>query len=468
MISAAPSINIKNRRRKMNRKNIFYRLALAMLMPTMLLTTACSNEDDTVINNGKTAAIGYTLPVTINVTRQSDDATTRATYNESTRMLSFSAGDKLFVKGSADGAGQFAGTLNYASEGTFSGTITTENPYAGTADALLTAANSASNVSAKLLPAGYATYGFWSIAGTGYEASVSTNANNAFAATKALAVEQFSDEYANSYSSGFALRPLFAVVNFTITGLSASTDVNVASTCGSISINGQVRTDGSGAAKFAIGLANGTALFLFSLSVDGRIIALPITTLEGGKIYNITRSATSAVRTLSAATKNDIGKIVGTDGYIYDSRTAANNAAAYNAVAMIAYVGNESDCSHGLAIALDDEYTGINWEEACRVASNEDEVTGGTWRLPSYNDWKYMFIGCGASGNSTSLSFAAGPMDSKLSAAQGTPLDGSYWTTTVNESGMARFMFIHDDPKVALFRSAIKSSTYKARCCLAF
>lgn len=468
MISAAPSINIKNRRRKMNRKNIFYRLALAMLMPTMLLTTACSNEDDTVINNGKTAAIGYTLPVTINVTRQSDDATTRATYNESTRMLSFSAGDKLFVKGSADGAGQFAGTLNYASEGTFSGTITTENPYAGTADALLTAANSASNVSAKLLPAGYATYGFWSIAGTGYEASVSTNANNAFAATKALAVEQFSDEYANSYSSGFALRPLFAVVNFTITGLSASTDVNVASTCGSISINGQVRTDGSGAAKFAIGLANGTALYLFSLSVDGRIIALPSTTLEGGKIYNITRSATSAVRTLSAATKNDIGKIVGTDGYIYDSRTAANNAAAYNAVAMIAYVGNESDCSHGLAIALDDEYTDINWEVACGVASNEDKVTGGTWRLPSYNDWKYMFIGCGASGNSASLGYAAGPMDSKLSAAQGTPLDGSYWTTTVNTSEMARFMFIHDDPKVALFQYASKSSQYKARCCLAF
>ena len=201
--------------------------------------------------------------------------------------------------------------------------------------------------------------------------------------------------------------------------------------------------------------------------MDGRIIALPSTTLEGGKIYNITRSATSAVRTLSAATKNDIGKIVGTDGYIYDSRTAANNAAAYNAVAMIAYVGNESDCSHGLAIALDDEYT-VNWEVACVVASNEDEVTGGTWRLPSYNDWKYMFIGCGASGNSASLGFAAGPMDSKLSAAQGTPLDGNYWTTTVNTSGMARFMFIHDDPKVALFQYASKSSEYKARCCLAF
>ena len=134
---------------------------------------------------------------------------------------------------------------------------------------------------------------------------------------------------------------------------------------------------------------------------------------------------------------------------------------------MIAYVGNESDCSHGLAIALDDEYT-VNWEDACRVASNEDEVTGGTWRLPSDNDWKYMFIGCGASGNSTSQSFAAGPMDSKLSAAQGTLLDGNYWTTTVNTSGMAWFMFIHGDPKVALFQYASKSSEYKARCCLAF
>ncbi len=32
----------------MKTKNIFKTLALAMLMPTMLLTTACSSEDDVV------------------------------------------------------------------------------------------------------------------------------------------------------------------------------------------------------------------------------------------------------------------------------------------------------------------------------------------------------------------------------------------------------------------------------------
>ena len=35
----------------MKTKNIFKAVALAMLMPAMLLTTACSNEDD-AINNG--------------------------------------------------------------------------------------------------------------------------------------------------------------------------------------------------------------------------------------------------------------------------------------------------------------------------------------------------------------------------------------------------------------------------------
>ena len=35
----------------MKTKNIFKTLALAMLMPTMLLTTACSSEDDVVNSN---------------------------------------------------------------------------------------------------------------------------------------------------------------------------------------------------------------------------------------------------------------------------------------------------------------------------------------------------------------------------------------------------------------------------------
>ena len=113
----------------MKTKNIFKTLALAMLMPTMLLTTACSSEDDVVnsnIANLETVANkGYALPVTVDVTREGDKGSTRATYNESTKKLAFSAGDKLSVEGFApQGIFRFAGMLNYVpSTGKFSGTI---------------------------------------------------------------------------------------------------------------------------------------------------------------------------------------------------------------------------------------------------------------------------------------------------------------------------------------------------------
>ena len=126
----------------MKTKNIFKALALAMLMPAMLLTTACSNDDDALNNTANTENTinkGYALPVTVNVTREGD-ATTRATYTDNgdgTGSLGFSAGDKLFVSGSATGAGKFAGALDYVpATGKFSGTIYTQNDYDGTADAL--------------------------------------------------------------------------------------------------------------------------------------------------------------------------------------------------------------------------------------------------------------------------------------------------------------------------------------------
>ena len=48
----------------MKTKYIFNLLAFAMLMPAMLLTTACSNEDDVVNNTENIANKGYALPST--------------------------------------------------------------------------------------------------------------------------------------------------------------------------------------------------------------------------------------------------------------------------------------------------------------------------------------------------------------------------------------------------------------------
>ena len=283
----------------MKTKNIFKALALAMLMPAMLLTTACSNDDD-LVNNENTATKGYALPVTINVSRQGDEGTTRATYNESTRKLEFSTGDKLFVEGRDNNtAGSFKGVLTWVSGGTFSGSINTEKEYTGTADALLADAD---NVTATLLPAGYESYAFLSIEDeTDCSGWVGMDLSKAFAPTKKAAVEQFSYERATSYSSGFALSPDNAIVSFTISGLAANTEVAVlfkdAYDTGATPVN--VTTDASGVATFAVAVYYNDNIDYYTLTVDGIDITLPDRTAEKGHIYNISRSVAPAATDLS-------------------------------------------------------------------------------------------------------------------------------------------------------------------------
>ena len=277
----------------MKTKTIFKTLALGMLMPAMLLTTACSNDDDAVNNginnNENTAGKGYALPVTINVTR-GGDATTRATYDEGTKTLSFSSGDQLFVKGTDGTAGAFAGTLAWQSDETFSGTIYTENPYSGTAVALL---GSASTATATLLPDGYGSIGYLSLSGDGYNATLATVASNAFATSKAAAVEQLSLEQASAYSDGFALAPKNAILNFTaVTGQwgSAPASSSVSLQAGETTISGSVAPvagDYSRAlANFAIAVAGSATPSSLTLTVDGTSVSLGSHTLTAGKIYN--------------------------------------------------------------------------------------------------------------------------------------------------------------------------------------
>ncbi len=289
----------------MKTKNIFKTLALAMLMPTMLLTTACSSEDDLVNNTaGESTAStkGYALPVTVNVTRQGDEGTTRATYNESTRTLSFSAGDKLFVAGEHFAVGSFAGTLDYdAVSGKFSGTIYTQNSYKGTAEALLAGA---SDLMATLVPAGYDTYGYLSIKNEGsYEAYLKPVHNKAFALTKKAAVEQFSVEQTDSYSSGFALAPQNAILNFTISGLTANKEVAVSfDREGTGVIGGNVTTSAEGVATFAVGVYEYCELENCTLTVDGNNFAMPTKTAEAGHVYNISRAVAAAATVVDLST----------------------------------------------------------------------------------------------------------------------------------------------------------------------
>ena len=274
----------------MKTKTIFKTLALAMMMPAMMLTTACSSDDDAIVNNPENNnQKGYAIPVTVNVTRQGD-ATTRATYDDSEKKLSFGTGDKLFVLGTDNVAGRFAGTLDYVpASGQFSGTIYTANTYSGTADALLSGAEAAGAV---LLPSGYEDKHFLTLSGEGCSAVLTNDNTKAFAATKAEAVEQFSYESAIEYSNGFALAPKNAILNFTaVTGQwgGAPASSSVSLQAGETTVSGSVApVEGGGRALaiFAIAVAGGTTPSDLTLTVDGTSVSLGSHTLAAGKIYN--------------------------------------------------------------------------------------------------------------------------------------------------------------------------------------
>ena len=443
----------------MKTKNIFKALALAMLVPAMLFSTACQKES--TVQEEDIVKKGYELPVTVNVTRQGDDAITRASFDDGTKKLSFSTGDKLFVCGSDVTAGVFAGALTWTSGGTFSGTILTQNKYSGTADELLTAA---SDTYANLLPNGYDTYGFLSINNEGtYSAYVSSDYHYAFATSKAAAVEQFSYESSYSYSNGFALTPESAILNFTITGLAASTEVAVAFS-GECSASGTVTTDGSGTATFAVGvMGDYTDLNGISLTVGGNAITLVNSskTLAAGKIYNINRSAAPAAATGHALSASAVGEVVGTDGLAYDVADKDNLPTGVTAAGMVAYKSG----SNGLVIALADEASTMVWSTAngaSGAAAHTPTVTGQAWKLPSQDEWNQMF-----SANGGSVTSYSG-LNTAITNAGGTYLQNSgYWSSTEHSPGVdVYFVDLYDGD--AEWYNDSEGNYFRVRACLAF
>ena len=426
----------------------------------LLLTSACDKNE--IVNTENTADKGYALPVTINVSRLGDNPATRATFNDGTKKLAFSTGDKLFVKGSwHEGDYDFAGTLTWVSGGTFSGTITTQTEWTGTVDELLSQDGGAS---ATLLPAGYESYGFLSIEDSGYNAYLSENFNNAFATSKASGVEQLSYEYCYNYSSGFTLTPCNAILNFTITGLTASTEVAVVFSYSSTTVSKNVTTNGSGNATFAISVIYGTDLNGCTLTVGGNAITLVSSSkvLAAGKIYNITRSAAPAVATGHALSASVVGEVVGTDGLAYDVADKDNLPTGVTAAGMVAYKSG----SNGLVIALADEASTMVWSTAngatTGAAAHTPAVTGQAWKLPSQDEWKQMFSANG--GNEGSYS----GLNTAITNAGGTALleGGDYWSSTEHSPGVDAYLVDLYEGVADWYDNG--SGYYRVRACLAF
>ena len=168
---------------------------------------------------------------------------------------------------------------------------------------------------------------------------------------------------------------------------------------------------------------------------------------------------------LEQATTEDIGRVVGANGYIYDTKAIASHEGT-TAVAMVAYVGTASNCKHGLALELEEE-VGKNWYDARTICSGKKAVPGGTWRLPSEADWQfivapqlsYMNPGGG-------LRKAYEPFADRIKIVTGKRLSGNvYWTSTEAWSDLVWQISFN---MYANFPRDKKTALSGVRACLAF
>ena len=456
----------------MKLKNMFW---AALSMTAALVMTACSNDDNDMTEAPVAPSTSKTIPYTVTV--GGDEATTRATVDSDNRTLYFAEGDQLYITGTnIQGVLDLqAGDEGKTTGATFSGDL--EYTGGGTpADNL--------PLTATLVSAQQANGSEVTINST--TGAVTVNyPTSAYCATINDAVQQYSRLINTSTSTygakAFSLTQQTAFLNFVITfedGTNSGTVLSAVVKNGETTLcTANVTTmteDEKVVAKFVLPVAAGTTLSSATVTMGSKA-ALNINnaTLEG-KVYNVrkTQAAPAPTYTMAAnATTDDIGKLICTDGHIHAYNTDAECTATR--VAMIAYVGNGSDCTHGLAIQLIAKPSKMDWSNACSYTSYPS-ITGnlGTWRLPSKADWQNMFVGCAKSGDagaSDSMDPIAG-FKEKIGATGITWKSLDCWSSTGGSESKAwivRVSLGYSDAE-AVFSEADTSDPYQVLGCLAF
>ena len=156
-------------------------------------------------------------------------------------------------------------------------------------------------------------------------------------------------------------------------------------------------------------------------------------------------------------TARDLGKVLCTDGSIYENVSAATTAGK-TAAAVIVYV---DETNKGLAIALADEGS-MNWSTAKSTCEGKTAITGAKWCLPSKEQWNQMFKANG--GDDTSYT----GLKTTITTAGGETLreDASYWSSSEDSPGVKAFdVWLSGS---AWWGPGLESFEYQVRACLAF
>ena len=161
---------------------------------------------------------------------------------------------------------------------------------------------------------------------------------------------------------------------------------------------------------------------------------------------------------LSDVKAEHVGKVITSDGHIYDKVSDAT-AADETAIAMIAYVGSNtgnSTYNHGLAVALKDA-GGSNWSGATSTATSYSVAVPSTgtsgWFHGSKDQWTTIMGGTNGYN---------GTLNPKMTACGGTSLSGTYWSSSGDSSGYGWYF------NGAGWGGSLKGSSSNVRSCLAF
>ena len=274
----------------MKTKNMLW---AALSMTAALVMTACSSDDNDIVETPAAPQAQKTIPYTVTV---SDDATTRATVSDdpTDRKLYFATGDKLYITG-ADIKGVL--DLQASDEGkttgaTFSGELT----YSGSgspADGL--------SLTATLVSAQQTVGTQVSVDAAG---AVTVNyPSTAYCATINDAVQQYSNLTGTSTygDKAFTLTQQTAFLNFEITfndGTVAGETLSAAvSNGGSAVCTANVKTvaDGGVKAKFVLPVAANTTLSSATVTMgDKEAISFGASQTLEGKVYNVRKTQATA------------------------------------------------------------------------------------------------------------------------------------------------------------------------------
>ena len=233
---------------------------------------------------------------------------------------------------------------------------------------------------------------------------------------------------------------------------------------------------------YTITLAEGTEdAGKWTISPNPAAAGSPVTATYSGdkkvKSVKAVKKGGATVKSAKDATAEDLGKVIGIDGKIYNNVDAAQ-AAGTTGVAMIVYVGSatgEASYTHGLALALKDARNGSNciWRspkadaghdkqtdsnfttesglqynnnthnsdtyrafKEAMANNNTDSPTGcSAWFLPTGYQWNQMINACknvlGTNNNQKDLRDG-------FSGVGGTNLKNNrYWSSTENDADKA-------------------------------